>query len=444
MKNFRSAILGIIILSIFASACETDTVGPGPPGLDKKLEKKLDDHGGGNAFLFPRPFDLEAIPQDPRNPISQEKVTLGSLLFHEPALGNKPKLQIGVFTYSCASCHHVDAGFQANLAQGVGEGGEGFGIAGERRKRNSSYPVDSIDVQPVRTPSVLGIAYQKIVLWNGALGATGDNLGTESIWPTNTPVEKNFLGYEGPETQAIAGLDVHRLSVSRNWAKEYNYETLFDQAFPDVPNESRYSNEMAGLAIAAYERTIFPNNSGWQKWLSGDKDAMTGRQKEGAILFFGKAKCASCHRGPSLSDGKFHGFGMNDIEGTSPNNPANLGRGGFTGNPDDMHKFKTPQLYNLKDSPFYGHGASFNSISEIIAYHLIGNPENPNVDYRQLADYFVSPPIKLKDKDLIAIVDFIENALYDVSLDRYVPPAVNSGMCFPVNDPTSQRDLDCR
>jgi cytochrome c peroxidase len=73
----------------------------------------------------------------------------------------------GMYTYSCASCHHVDAGFQSGLKQGIGEGGLGFGVHGEGRIKNAMYPESELDVQPIRTPTTLNVAYQEVMLWNG-------------------------------------------------------------------------------------------------------------------------------------------------------------------------------------------------------------------------------------------------------------------------------------
>src|SRR4051794_31233596 len=84
-------------------------------------------------FILPQSNDLASIPQDPQNPLTAEKVQLGQLLFHETKLGGNPKVASGIYTYSCASCHHAEAGFQSGLAQGIGEGGIGFGLTGEGR-----------------------------------------------------------------------------------------------------------------------------------------------------------------------------------------------------------------------------------------------------------------------------------------------------------------------
>jgi cytochrome c peroxidase len=282
---------------------------------DTRLSQTLEDAANGRGleyFQLPSSDDFSAIPQDPRNPITRHKVNLGRMLFHETALGVNPRIPGNENRYSCASCHHAGGGFQANLLQGIGEGGIGYGYAGEGRVPDPTTVLDSIDVQQIRTPSALNIAYQACILWNGQFGGTGPNAGTEVGWVPGKPTYTNYLGYEGTETQAIAGLKVHRMDIDSAilMAASPDYAPLFAYAFPEVPENERYDREHAGLAIAAYERTLLANQAPFQKWLRGDYSAMRSDEKEGAILFFSTARCYVCHTGPALSSMEFYGLGM--------------------------------------------------------------------------------------------------------------------------------------
>lgn len=420
--------------------------------LDFQLDNTLESLAGRNwrsSLQLPDSDDFARIPQDPNNPLTTEKVALGKLLYHETALGITPSKEIGAGSYSCASCHAAQAGFQAGIAQGIGEGGMGFGIRGEGRTKAPSYKPEELDVQPLRSPTTLNVAYQEVMLWNGQFGATGPNARTEHAWTEGTPKAINKLGYQGVETQAIAGLEVHRMDVDSVLLDAYGYRRLFDAAFPDFPADNRYNRETAGLAIAAFERTLLANQSPFQQWLKGDKAAMTELEKEGAITFFGKADCGSCHRGPALNTMDFHAIGMGDlldsgmeVFNVGEDDPAHLGRGGFTGRSVDHYKFKVPQLYNLKDSPFYGHGATFRSIRSVVAYKNAAVPENPDVPASQLASPF--RPLQLSEEEVDAIAAFLETALYDDNLQRYVPTSLPSGSCFPNNDDISRSDLGCQ
>ena len=291
-------------------------------------------------------------------------------------------------------------------------------------------------------------AWQEVMLWNGQFGAVGMNEGTEDLWPEGTPIETNTLGYHGLEIQAIAGLTVHRMTIDDNTLTTDYYKEMFDAAFPDIEEADRYKREYAGLAIAAYERTLLPNQSPWQEYLTGAYDAMNDQQKRGAMLFFNEAQCASCHTGPALNSMEFHALGMNDLfetteltYGADETSEANLGRYSFTKDDADKFKFKVPQLYNLADSKFYGHGASFRSVREVIEYKNAGVKQNSNVDGGQLASEF--RPLNLTDSQIDDLVAFVEEALRDPNLKRYEPIGILSGNCFPNNDPISRVDLGC-
>lgn len=453
----RKQITLVLCLGLILGSCKKDD--PNGDGgditrnlqLDTDLTEVLTNVSNGvgpSHFVLPESNDYTNIPQDPNNPISTEKVALGQLLYHETGLAINPMKEISEGTYSCASCHFASAGFQAGRFQGIGEGGIGFGINGEGRVKGSLYQEAEIDVQPIRTPTAMNGAYQKVMLWNGQFGATDVNQGTESEWTVDTPKEKNHLGFEGLETQAIAGLGVHRLQVNPNFFMQYeSYRTLFDEAFSKSDINERYSMINAGLAIAAYERTLLANEAPFQKWLRGDELAMSDLEKQGAILFFGKANCGNCHNGPALNSMEFHAYGMKGLadcpEEIFKPDPltTELGRGGFTKLTDDNFKFKVPQLYNLTDSPFFGHGASFRSVRDVVVYKNNGIAENSAVPNSQLAEDFV--PLNLTNEEINAITAFLENGLRDPNLKRYEPESLPSGNCFPLNDPLAASELGC-
>ncbi len=398
--------------------------------------------------MLPAAGDLAAIPEDPNNPITPEKVRLGQLLFHETGIASEAITQGALKTFSCASCHFAGAGFQAGIFQGIGDGGTGFGFNGERRVPKALANPDSIDVQPIRSPTVLNGAYQEAMLWNGQFGATGVNAGTEASWTAGTPKAVNFLGFQGLETQAIAGLGVHRLNMTPALADELGYTSLFDLAFPDVPRQARYDKLYAGLAIAAYERTLLANEAPFQLWLNGNTRAMLNDEIRGAVLFFGKANCVSCHSGPALNSMRFEAIGMADLVDnreptvrTSVDNVENKGRGGFTGNPDELYQFKVPQLYSMRSSPFYGHGSSFRNLRDVVSYKNEAVAENNRVPETALSTAFV--PLNLTETEIDDLTAFLRNGLHDPNLRRYEPSALPSGQCFPNHDEQTRRDIGC-
>lgn len=442
-------LLAAILLLAFTS-CQKDNLSQERDELNAELAEVLSiaSPNGKSAFVLPSSEDYASIPQDPKNPITAEKVELGRMLYHDPSFGMNPKKNLGAGTFSCASCHFAQGGFAARKAQGIGEGGLGTSDVGRERTASAFYESNSIDVQPIKSPSTLNVAYQQLMLWNGQFGGVGVNLGTEPQWTPGTPKENNNLGFEGVETQAIAGIEVHRLKYNEALITQFEYKGYFDEAFADVEVGERYTNLTAALAIAAYERTLLPNKAPFQNWLRGNSSAMTKKQIEGAILFFGESNCTGCHTGPALSKMEFTAIGMNDLYQsaettfrTSADNAENMGRGGFTKNEADMFKFKIPQLYNLHDSPFYGHGASFTDLFDVIKYKSIANPQNNNVPLDKLDDRF--QPLGLSDDEIESLTEFVAFGLRDAELERYLPKALPSGNCFPNADALSKYEMDC-
>lgn len=410
--------------------------------------------GGLDSLIMPLDGDLAGLPQDPKNPLTPEKVSLGMLLFHDPSLGLAGKGKASQ-EWSCASCHHAGAGFKSGVVQGIGEGGVGFGRHGEARLMQSNYDAQTVDVQPMASPTVLNAAFQSVMLWDGKLGnSTGDNANAaiDATGDRLDPpvVAANAKALAGLETQVIVGGGAHRLPTHRDQivADLPVYGPLFEAAFgPD----SNTPVEDVSHAIAAFERTIVANKSPFQKWLRGDEGAMTLQQLRGAQVFFGKAKCAQCHQGPGLSsapgadpDSIFFAMGFGDMDmnamvGTVPDS-ARLGRGAVTGHPADNYKFKIPQLYNLVDANVMGHGGTFRSVRAVVEYKNAAVPQ-ATVPVAALDRRF--EPLHLSEAEVTDLVAFLEQALHDPDLDRFVPAALPTGACLVNADPQSRLDLGC-
>lgn len=440
-------LIGLVVLS----SCENEPTNYESlqSDLDLELQSKLDIASNGvgpSYYILPESDDFSSIPQDPLNPITAEKVALGKLLIHETALGGNPKMEEMNGQYTCASCHPVASGFFAGRRQGIGEGGVGFGIAGESRTFNTEMPLDSIDMLAIRPPTLLNLAYQDVMLWNGQFGGTGTNAGTEAQWQD---IPENSQGFQGVEVQAMQGQLEHRLKIDEDFVDNFNYRALFDAAFPNISEADRYTRETGALAIASFNRTILANEAPWQDYLKGDFDALSETEKRGANVFFGNGRCYECHNGPALKDQGFHAFGFGDFDGSNeaiirPDidfEAVKKGRGGFTQNPEDNYKFKTPTLYNIVEAGALGHGGTFASVQEVVEYKNNGVTQSQEVPDTQLAEQFGT--INLTNSEISDLTSFLENALRDPNLERYVPDAINSGNCFPNNDPQSRVDLGC-
>lgn len=438
----------VTVTSVFLSACgggteipkfvevPSTTTPPTPTQVQLESEK-LRDLIVVDDLILPMSDDYSNIPQDVMNPITDAKVKLGKLLFHETAM------TIGVTeehknTFSCASCHNASAGFKSGIAQGVGEGGVGNGP-----DRVNVLGILS-DVQPLASPTAMNTAYQEVMLWNGQFGNAVDgivNIGIdESILSTpETPKANNARQWSGLEVQAVAGLGVHRLNVGEGSLLDTLPE--YQELVMEIGGDDLLVT--AAQSIAAFERTILSNEAPFQKWLRGDEDALSENELKGAQVFFGKGDCSGCHQGPALSSAQYAtkeqmfmavGFGDLDMTNTvvgAIKDAVRKGRGGFTEDEFEDYQYKIPPLYNLTDSKFMGHGASFASVREVVEYKNAGVaqadiPEG-KLDYR-------FRPLGLTAEEIDYLVTFLEVSLYDDNLDRYVPTSLPSGQCV-VNHP---------
>jgi len=442
-----------LILGIAFISC-TDTTLPGTNELDYELKEAIKASAtiaSGSPeiefYILPDENDLASIPQDINgNPLNAAKVELGKFLFFDTGIAVDALKPSGVGTYSCASCHIPKAGFRPGVHQAIADGGKGFGIRGEARLRNLDYDPDELDTQDARALSLLNVAFVKNTFWNGQFGANDANVGTEDLWSEENGTHVNHEDLLALEAQNIEGVHAHRLNINKEMADDFGYTALFDEAFPEIEESERYNQRTLALALSAYVRTLMSNRAPFQDWLKGDYNAMSYDEKQGALLFFGKANCSNCHYNENLGSNEFHALGVNDMHqipsfSTSSDDFRNFGRGGFTGKPEDLYRFKVPQIYNMKDTPFYFHGSSVTSLTDLVEYFNDGVKENDNVPVESLSQKFQPLGLTVEEKE--NLVKFLEISLRDPDLERYQPTEVGSGQCFPNADFQSQVDIGC-
>jgi len=475
-QSLISLVMPIVLCSALLTSCEetipTDLNNDDNNSLSAEERKEqligealqvIQSRGGIKYFTIPDNTDLKAIPQDPKNLLTPAKVLLGKNLFFETGIAVTPLQEKGLHTYSCSSCHNPGAAMTSGNFQGMAEGGIDFGINGRDRVHDLDYQPNEVDALPFKTPSNLNTAFFKTATWNGKLGAVGPNEGTESAWTAGSTKEFNRLGYLGLETQAIAGMRVHRMidwgmfesnevkiqkteksKTSAIYKNKY-YTQLFDLAFPTFPKETRISQETVGLAIAAFGRTMLTYRAPFQKFLRGNHDALSEKELRGLKIFFGKGQCVTCHSSPGFNSDQYHALAVPDyrpeIDGSiinEPNNEFQKGRGEFTKNPNDDYKFKVPQLYNLKDMRFYTHGNYFNSLRDVIEYKNHGIPLNENVPDENLSALIFKVKLNLSETEVDDLLSFLEDSLYDPNVYEFAPQELPTGFCFPNNDEISQ------
>jgi cytochrome c peroxidase len=439
--KFASIVIFCVLFVVLFTTCQNEAKNYTCEEV-KKLILNKSTNNSLSDFLLPSEDEWNKIPQDSLNPITSIKVTLGKFLFFDPAISFDPKCKEAAQTFSCASCHFADAGFSAGIRQAIAGGGRGFGFL---RHKHPFCGDSTVDVQQIKTPSIVNCAYQELMLWSGKFGSKGINKGTDSLWPKGSFLELNGLGLSGVETQARVALEAHGMRLNPKLLTTTEYHGMFDSSYTNERDDLRYRRFTMARAIAAYERTVISNKAPFQLFLRGNDSIMSQSQLNGAAIFFDKGKCVNCHNGPALNSMAFYALGMPDMLGqdvlkSDSSNDAHLGRAAYSKRDEDKFKFKVPQLYNLKNHNFYGHGANFCSVEEVIRYKNQAIPSKKEAIANISADFV---PLKLTETEIKQLTDFIENALFDPDLKRYEPNHVPSGFCFPNNDKLSRIQLHC-
>ncbi len=265
--------------------------------------------------------DTAPAPAD--NPTTDAKVELGKMLFMDPRFSSTG-------TIACNSCHNVMEGGDDSRSVSMG-------VHGKTGGRNA--------------PTVWNSAFHSVQFWDGRAPLLED----QAKGPVANPVE---MGMADVET----AMDRVR--------KIPGYKAYFDKAF----GENSMTVENAAKAVAAFERTLITPNSAYDKYVKGDKQAMTAQQVRG-MEKFASTGCTSCHSGAAfngpqmkLGDGFFTKFPtFTDNSYVKKYKLADdKGRQEATGNSADANMFRTQTLRNVTDTAPYFHNGSVNDLAEAV------------------------------------------------------------------------------
>jgi cytochrome c peroxidase len=272
-----------------------------------------------------RPLGLDLyrpVPED--NRLTSAKIALGRRLFNDRRLSRDGSL-------SCAGCHDPRRAFVdgRRVAQGVD---------GARGDRN--------------VPIIVNRAWGASFFLDGR----ASTLEQQVLQPILDPREL------GMTTDAM-------LAVTRSG----RYRSRFRVAFGSEP-----TMEYVARALASYVRTILAGDSPYDRYLAGDRSALSEAAQRGLALFRGKAGCTGCHISSNLTDEQFHNTGVAWRTGA----PADEGRARVTGAAEDRGAFKTPTLREVSRTAPYMHDGSFATLDQVIDYYDRGGQKNPWLDTR--------------------------------------------------------------
>lgn len=270
------------------------------------------------------------------------KIELGKRLFFDPILSKDGKL-------SCASCHKPDHGFADGKDFSVG-------INGQKGDRN--------------TPTVFNTRNLKFLFWDGR----AKNLEEQAIGPIQNPKEMG-------ET---VGMVLAKLNKDPYYSKEF--KKVFGTS-------SIMADELLG-AIAEFERTLISKDSDYDRYVAGNKKALSQNAKRGMDLFFGKAMCAECHKGADFTDGDFHNIGLPITE--------DVGRAKVSVSNKDTRKFKTPTLREVAKTGPYFHNGLFETLEEVITFYNAGGGNDTYKDP-------LKKPLNLTEQEQKDLINFLKS-----------------------------------
>ena len=288
---------------------------------------------------------LPPVPVPANNPQTKEKIRLGEALFFDPNLSNCAEV-------ACATCHLPEKGFSDGLAVSKG-------CKATEGRRNSS--------------TVYQTAYLSHLFWDGRV----QSLEQQALNPVVDPVEMantrdNVLVYLETGVHPVTGKSFPE-------AKQF-YEAAFGKVF-----DGEITTTTVTKAIAAYERTVNSFNSPFDRWVQGNDQALTERQKKGLVVFFGRGKCSQCHNPPHFTDSDFGNIGVPNAgfekagqfpqnsgicKGVTPDvDPGRAEVPALHASCTDVGAFRTPTLRNVALSAPYMHNGELTTLEAAVAHY---------------------------------------------------------------------------
>jgi cytochrome c peroxidase len=245
------------------------------------------------------------------------KAHLGRKLFSDPLLSSDS-------TVSCESCHVLDQG-------GVDHLKFSLGVEGRLGKVNS--------------PTVFNSSRNFSQFWDGRAA----DLKEQARGPLTTHFEMN-------ETLP---------NIVKKLKHTLEYPPLFLSIYPEGITEDTIID-----AIVEFEKALGTPNSRFDKYLRGDKNALTEKEISGYELF-NSLGCIACHNGVLIGGNMYQKFGIMKEYDDPTNHP---GRYRVTGRKEDREVFKVPMLRNIElTAPYFHNGRASDldkAVDTMVEYQL--------------------------------------------------------------------------
>lgn len=262
---------------------------------------KDDIMGRAKGIFKPIPAKAKALKGNPATPA---KVELGKMLYFDPRLSSSHII-------SCNTCHNVGLGGTDILETSIGHGWQ-------KGPRNS--------------PTVLNAVYNIAQFWDGR----AEDLAAQAKGPVQASVEMN----NKPEN-LVATLK----SIP-------GYQPLFKKAFPGEADPVTFDN--VAKAIEVFEATLVTPDAPFDRYLKGNKKALSATEEQGLALFLDKG-CVACHSGINVGGTGYFPFGVREDPGPEVRPVDDTGRFKVTNTSADKYVFRSPSLRNVAITMPYFH-----------------------------------------------------------------------------------------
>jgi cytochrome c peroxidase len=321
-------------------------------------------------------------PLDPGPAPPPALVTLGQALYFDKELSGNRDI-------SCATCHHPQEHTTDGLPLSIGTGGRGLGpdrIMGDGRR---FIPRNAPDVFNRGSPA------WRTIFWDGRASQRADGslispagnqlpagltgiLAVQAMFPVTSRDEMrgavNDRDAFGRPNELAALSDEDYTAIWRGIMARLlaipEYASLFQTAYPNMP-PNQLGFQHAANAIAAFEMAAYTlTDSPWDRYLAGDREALSNDAKQGALIFFGKGQCSACHAPPLFSEQLHHNLAIPQIGPGKDDYGHDYGRYTVTGVEAQKYAFRTPPLRNVTLTGPWAHNGAFSSLEAMIRHHL--------------------------------------------------------------------------
>ena len=272
----------------------------------------------------------------PKTPQQEAKIELGKMLWFDPRLSLSGKV-------SCNTCHDLST-------NGADTKPLSIGYAGRKGTVNS--------------PTVFNAEKQIAQFWDGR----AKTLAEQATGPITNPLEMAM-------TPELAEGVIRSIP---------GYRPYFEKAFG---SKNPTFSEIAE-ALAALETTLTTPNAPFERYLKGDKNALTQQQIDGLKLFR-RSGCIRCHSGNLLGGTSFQKVGS--VRPYVTDN-SSKGRMDVSGKPWDEMMFKVPTLLNVERTAPYFHDGAVKTLPDAV---------------KKMAD--IQLDMNLSEKQVEEIVAFLES-----------------------------------